>query len=167
MLLWNGAEWLPGDVASTSTTFSVRVEETVTAASGEATFTDLGGYGVLYEIQADADAWVVLYSTAAERTADAARTVATSLSQWFAVLMQFLLYVMAVRISPSTNYFNADLAATSAIYAAIRDSDVRLDRQLLAVSGQGLRARGLRLGLWRHFRFGLIGSLGGVSGAHG
>lgn len=142
VLLWNGAEWLPGDLSSTSTTFSVRVEETVTAAAGEATFIDLGAYGVLYEVESDADAWVVLYSTAAERTADASRAIGIDPASGSGVLMEFMLAAgQVVRVSPSTNYFNADLAATSAIYAAIRNSDGTAQAGTqVSVKGYGIAA---------------------------
>ena len=142
VLLWNGATWLPGDVASASETFSVRVEDTVTAAAGLATFTGLGGYGLLYQMQADADCWVVLYSTAAERTADASRALSVDPASGSGVLMEFYLTAgQAVRVSPSTSYYNADSAATSAIYAAIRNGDgtPQTGTQVIA-KGYGLAA---------------------------
>jgi hypothetical protein len=128
-LKWDGAKWVPGVPASggggggnTVAGTVVRVSEFQTAASGIATYSGLSTSGTIVDVTSDLDAWVVLYTTAADRTADAGRAYGTDPSTGSGVLAEF--YVAAsttVTASPGTTYFNNDTVAADAIYAAIRD----------------------------------------------
>jgi len=96
--------------------------ETQTAASGAATFVELGASGVLVDITSSLDAWIVLYPTAADRTADAARAYGTDPAPGSGVLAEF--YITAggtVLASPGTTYFNNDNPDADALYVAVRD----------------------------------------------
>lgn len=96
--------------------------ETQTATSGAATFVGLGASGILVDITSSLDAWIVLYPTAADRTADAARAYGTDPAPGSGVLAEF--YVTAggtVLASPGTTYFNNDTPDADALYAAVRN----------------------------------------------
>ena len=100
----------------------IQKSETQTAASGAATFTELGASGILVDITSSLDAWIVLYPTAADRTADAARAYGSDPVPGSGVLAEF--YVTAggtVLASPGTTYFNNDTPDADALYVAVRD----------------------------------------------
>ena len=129
-LIWNGSAWVPGDVAaggggsgggSIAGTI-LQKSETQTASSGAATFVELGASGILVDITSSLDAWIVLYPTAADRTADAARAYGADPAPGSGVLAEF--YVTAggtVLASPGTTYFNNDSPDADALYVAVRD----------------------------------------------
>ena len=126
VLVWDGTNWVPGDqtgggggsIAGTI----LQKEETQTASAGAATFTELGESGLLVSLSTTADAWVVLYPTAADRTADASRAYGDDPAPGSGVLAEFYLTTSgAVLASPGTTYFNNDTTSTSALYAAVRD----------------------------------------------
>lgn len=150
-LLWNGVDWIPGDPGLAGGTVSFgsvsQVSETQTAASGAATFSGIGQSGVLVNASSDIEAWVVLYPTAAARTADASRGFGTDPSPGSGVLAEFLVPAAGtVLASPGTYYYNNDTTASDAIYAAVRtqgganaDAQVTLKayKQTNAASGVG------------------------------
>lgn len=99
-----------------------RVSETQTAASGIATFAGIGQSGLLVQATSDIDAWVVLYPTAAARTADAGRAYGTDPLAGSGVLAEFWIAAgTTVLASPGTWYFNNDATVSHAVYAAVRD----------------------------------------------
>jgi len=126
-LIWNGTAWVPGDVAASGGGGSIagtilQKSETQTAASGAATFVELGASGILVDITSSLEAWIVLYPTAADRTADAARAYGDDPAPGTGVLAEF--YVTAggtVLASPGTTYFNNDTPDADALYVAVRD----------------------------------------------
>ena len=96
--------------------------ETQVASGGTADFVGLGFSGILQKVTSDLAAWIVLYSSAAERTADASRAYNTDPTPGSGVL--FEAYVTAsgtVVATPGTTYFNNDTTATEAVYAAVRN----------------------------------------------
>ena len=98
------------------------VTETQTASSGAATFSSIGQSGQLVQVTSTLDAWIVLYPTAALRTADAGRAYGTDPTPGSGVLAEF--YVAAgatILATPGTTYFNNDTTKANAIYAAVRD----------------------------------------------
>lgn len=100
----------------------IYLTETQTASGGAADFTGLGYSGILQKVSSNLDAWIVLYSSAAERTADASRPYATDPTPGSGVL--FEAYVTAggtVVATPGTTYMNNDATLTEAVYAAVRD----------------------------------------------
>jgi len=128
VLIWDGTNWVPGDqtgggggggsIAGTV----LQKSETQTAASGAATFVELGASGILVDITSSLDAWIVLYPTAADRTADAARAYGDDPAPGVGVLAES--YVTAggtVLASPGTTYFNNDDPDADALYVAVRD----------------------------------------------
>ena len=124
-LQWNGVNWIPASVGLSGATVGfgsvTQVTEVQVASGGEATFANLGQSGVLVSGSSDIEAWVVLYPTAAERTADAGRNYGLDPSPGSGVLAEFLIPAAGTVIaSPGTYYFNNDTAATDAIYAAVR-----------------------------------------------
>lgn len=125
VLAWNGVNWVPvnqsggGGGGAISTAYR---SEQQTATSGAATFTGIGQTGTIVDITSNLNAWIVLYPTAAARTADAGRSFGTDPAPGSGVLAEF--YVTAastILASPGTTYFNNDTTKASAIYAAVRD----------------------------------------------
>lgn len=127
VLVWDGTNWVPGNQTGGSgggggavqTSF---VTETQTASSGVATFSGIGQSGQLVQVASTLDAWIVLYPTAALRTADAGRAYGADPAPGSGVLAEF--YVTAggtVLATPGTTYFNNDTTKANAIYAAVRD----------------------------------------------
>ena len=146
VLAWNGSNWVPADQTGGGGGGSIagtvlKKEETQTASAGAATFTELGESGILASISTTADAWVVLYPTAADRTADAGRAYGTDPSPGSGVLAEFYVTTSgAVLASPGTTYFNNDTTSTSALYAAVRDqagASVAADITIKAYVHQG------------------------------
>jgi len=130
VLVWNGTNWVPGDQTGGSggggggsiAGTVLQKSETQTAASGAATFAELGASGILVDITSSLDAWIVLYPTAADRAADAGRAYGTDPAPGSGVLAEF--YVTAggtVLASPGTTYFNNDTPDADALYVAVRD----------------------------------------------
>lgn len=146
-LEWDGVNWVPADhvssivagngilvsQASGSVTIStastgvaagtvVQKTEVATASGGAATFVELGASGTLVSIASSLNAWIVLYPTAADRAADAARVFGDDPLPGSGVLAEF--YVTAagtVLASPGTTYFNNDTTPADALYVAVRD----------------------------------------------
>ena len=139
-LVWDGTEWVPGTVVSgngtTGSAISQATTETqTTGTSGELTFIDLGTSGTLVSIEADAAAWVTIYSAAALRTADASRAFADDPAQGSGVLAEFVLPAStAVLTTPSTNYFNSEPLVSESIYALVRDASTGLVMDGVAVT---------------------------------
>jgi hypothetical protein len=101
---------------------AARLTEAQTAASGIATFAGIGHSGTLVEVTSSLDAWIVLYDSASNRTADNGRAYDTDPSSGSGVLAEF--YITAgttVLATPGTTYFNNDTSVTEAVYAAVRD----------------------------------------------
>ena len=143
-LIWNGTMWVPGDVATGGGGGSgagVYLTETQLASGGTADFTGLGYSGILQKVTSDLAAWIVLYSSAAERTADAGRAYNTDPTPGSGVL--FEAYVTAggtVVATPGTTYMNNDVTLTEAVYAAIRDQAGAAVNASVTFSAYGLAA---------------------------
>lgn len=143
-LIWDGTNWVPGDVAAENSGGSAAglyLSEEQTGASGFASYTALGFSGTIQQATSDVDAWVVLYSTAAARTADSARNFEDDPSPGSGVL--FEAYIEAgttVQASPGTNYFNGNVPATEEIYAMFRTQNkVGIDATV-TINAYGLAA---------------------------
>ncbi len=126
VLAWNGTNWVPADAATGGGggggSSAARLSESQTATSGIATFVGVGHSGTLVDVTSSLDAWIVLYDSAASRTADSGRAYATDPASGSGVLAEF--YITAagtVLATPGTTYFNNDASVTEAIYAAVRD----------------------------------------------
>ena len=119
---------------------AARLTEAQTAASGVATFTGIGHSGTLVEVTSSLDAWIVLYDSAASRTADNGRAYSTDPAPGSGVLAEF--YIAAgttVLATPGTTYFNNDTSVTEAVYAAVRDqagADVNSGVTIVAYGNQ-------------------------------
>lgn len=148
VLAWDGANWVPADQTggsggggSSIAGTILQKEETQTASAGAATFTELGESGLLVSVSTTADAWVVLYPTAADRTADASRVYGDDPAPGSGVLAEFYVTTSgAVLASPGTTYFNNDTISTNALYAAVRDqagANVAADITIKAYVHQG------------------------------
>lgn len=151
VLAWNGTSWVPADQTGGSGGGSIagtilQKEETQTASAGAATFTELGESGLLVSVSTTADAWVVLYPTAADRTADSSRAYGVDPAPGSGVLAEFYVTTSgAILASPGTTYFNNDTVSTSALYAAVRDqagSSVAADITIKAYVHQGFGGTG-------------------------
>lgn len=174
VLAWDGTNWVPADAAtggggggSTGT----RLTESQTAASGIATFSGIGHSGTLVDVTSSLDAWIVLYDSAASRTADNSRAYATDPASSSGVLAEF--YVTAagtVLATPGTTYFNNDTSVTEAIYAAVRDqAGANVDSQvtITAYGNQALTSTSLRstLGIGEYADDAAAGTGGVASGS--
>ena len=139
-LVWDGAEWIPGNVISsggaTGSAISQAVTETQTSNTlGELTFVGLGTSGTVISAQTNEAAWVTIYSSAALRTADASRTLADDPAQGSGVLAEFVLpAATAVLATPSTNYYNSNGLPAEEIYVLTRDADTGLAMDGVAVT---------------------------------
>lgn len=171
VLEWNGVNWVPatiaaggvtsiiagtgisvdqatGDVTITATGgggggsgAGIYLTETQTASGGTADFVGLGYSGILQKVTSTLDAWIVLYSSAAERTADAGRAYNTDPTPGSGVL--FEAYVTAggtVVATPGTTYMNNDTTLTEAVYAAVRDQSGAAVDAAVTFSAYGLAA---------------------------
>jgi hypothetical protein len=141
VLAWDGANWVPADQSGGGGGSSAaRLTEAQTAASGVATFTGIGHSGTFVEVTSSLDAWIVLYDSAASRTADNGRAYNTDPASGSGVLAEF--YITAgttVLTTPGTTYFNNDTSVTEAIYAAVRDqagADVNSQVTIVAYGNQ-------------------------------
>ena len=119
----------------------IYLTETQTASGGAADFVGLGYSGILQKVVSTLDAWIVLYSNAAERTADASRSYGTDPTPGSGVL--FEAYVTAggtVTATPGTTYMNNDATLTEAVYAAVRDQDGNSVDAAVTFTAYGLAA---------------------------
>ena len=119
----------------------IYLTETKTSTGGEATFTGLGYSGILQKVTSTVDAWIVLYTSAAERTADASRAFEDDPSTSSGVLAEF--YITAgttVLATPGTTYLNNDTTLTEAIYAAVRTQAGAAVVAGVTISAYGLAA---------------------------
>ena len=142
-LIWNGTTWVPGDVAAGGggSGAGIYLTETQVASGGVADFVGLGYSGILQKVTSDLAAWIVLYSSAAERTADAGRAYNTDPTPGSGVL--FEAYVTAggtVVATPGTTYMNNDVTLTEAVYAAVRDQAGVAVNASVTFSAYGLAA---------------------------
>lgn len=125
VLTWNQTiqEWLPADSAGGGGDFgSTHLSQTLTVTGGGATFDELGFSGILQGVTSTVDAWVVLYTTSAARSADNSRLFADDPAPGSGVVAEF--YVTAGVTSfatPGTTYLNNDTTPTEAVYVAYRD----------------------------------------------
>jgi hypothetical protein len=113
--------WTVVEAAGGSGGTGTYLSETQTASAGAATFTGLGHSGILQKATSSLDAWIVIYGSAADRTADAGRAYNTDPAPGSGVMAEF--YVTAgstVLATPGTSYFNNDSSPQDAIYAAVR-----------------------------------------------
>jgi len=119
----------------------IYLTESQTASGGVATFTSLGYSGILQKVSSDLDAWIVMYSSALERTVDATRPYDTDPTPGSGVL--FEAYVTAggtVVATPGTTYLNNDSTLTEAIYVAVRDQNGAAVDAEVTFSAYGLAA---------------------------
>ena len=124
-LVWDNAnsQWEPGTVGSAASAAGVHVTQAVTASSGVLTFDQIGSAGLVRKVASDIDAWVVLYSSAAARTADSSRSFSTDPSISSGVLFEaYITGGSEVLATPGTGYFNDDATPGDAIYAAVRSN---------------------------------------------
>ena len=122
VLVWDGSNWIPSDQTGGGSSSGAYLTEAQTASGGTADFTGLGYSGILQKVSSSLDAWIVLYSSSAARTADASRAYDTDPDNSSGVL--FEAYVTAgstIVATPGTTYFNNDATPTEALYAAVRD----------------------------------------------
>ena len=142
VLAWNGTNWVPANQSGGGGggSSAARLTETQTAASGIATFVGIGHSGTLVEVTSSLDAWIVLYDSAASRTADNSRAYNTDPVSGSGVLAEF--YIASgttVLATPGTTYFNNDTSVTEAVYAAVRDqagADVSSQVTIVAYGNQ-------------------------------
>jgi hypothetical protein len=121
-----------------------RLNETRSAVDGEASFVGLGHSGAIVSVAATAPAWIVIYGSEADRTADSSRAFNTDPALGSGVFAEF--YVEAGQTAlatPGTTYFNNDTAMTEAMYVAVRDSggnDLSCDVTIVAYGNQVITA---------------------------
>jgi hypothetical protein len=150
---------------------AARLTEAQTAASGITTFVGIGHSGTLVEVTSSLDAWIVLYDSAASRTADNGRAYNTDPASGSGVLAEF--YITAgttVLATPGTTYFNNDTSVTEAIYAAVRDqagADVNSEVTIVAYGNQTTTSAATRalLGIGEYVDDAAAGTGGVASGA--
>lgn len=143
VLAWDGSNWVPADQTGGGggSGAGIYLTETQTASGGAADFVSLGYSGILQKVTSDLDAWIVLYSSAAERTADASRAYDADPAPGSGVL--FEAYVTAggtVIATPGTTYLNNDATLTEAVYAAVRDQAGSAVDAGVTISAYGLAA---------------------------
>ena len=113
----------------------------MTASGGAAEFVGLGYSGILQKVTSDSDAWIVLYTSAAARTADSSRSFSNDPDPGSGVLFES--YVAAgqtVIATPGTTYLNNDSTLTEAVYAAIRSQNGSSVDAEVTISAYGLAA---------------------------
>jgi len=144
-ITFDGSNWIPGAAPSGGggggSGAGIYLTEAQTAVNGAATFTGLGYSGILQKVHSTMDAWIVLYSSAAERTADAGRAFSEDPTPGSGVL--FEAYVTAggeVMATPGTTYMNNDIALTEAVYAAVRTQGGANVAATVTFSAYGLAA---------------------------
>lgn len=119
----------------------IYLTETQSSTGGEAAFTGLGYSGILQKATSTVDAWVVLYTSAAERTADAGRLFGDDPATGSGILAEFYITAGAtVLATPGTTYFNNDTTLTEAIYAAVRTQAGAAVVSDVTISAYGLAA---------------------------
>ena len=102
----------------------IHLQEVQTSTGGQATFSQLGMSGILQSVSSTVDAWIVLYSSSAQRDADAGRAFSEDPLPGSGVL--FEAYVAAggvVTATPGTTYLNSETPTIEAIYATVRGQD--------------------------------------------
>jgi len=91
-------------------------------AAGEAVLTGIGQTGQICTITSSSDAWVVMYGSEADRTADAARPFTEAPTPGSGVQVEYSLTAgSTVLTTPRAMYFNNDTSPTDAMYFAVRD----------------------------------------------
>lgn len=119
----------------------IHLEETQTSVSGLATFSALGMSGILQNVSSVDSAWIVLYSSDAQRSADSSRAFDEDPLPGSGVL--FEAYVGAggiVTATPGTTYLNSEEPTVEAIYARVRDQDGNSVNTAVTVKAFGLAA---------------------------
>lgn len=119
---WEPADGGVGGGGGGGSSAGTYLVETQTALNGVADYQGLGFSGIIHKVSSDLDAWVVLYSSSAERAADLSRAYNTDPTPGSGVL--FEAYVTAggtVVATPGTTYLNNDATVTETLYASVRD----------------------------------------------
>lgn len=99
-----------------------RVSDSGTAAAGALDLTGLGQTGQLCTVTSSLDAWIVIYGSSADRTADAGRSFSTDPAPGSGVMAEFYIAAgMTILATPGTGYFNNDTTPADAIYLAVRN----------------------------------------------
>lgn len=135
------ATWVPVPAGGGGSGAGIYLSETQVASGGTADFVGLGYSGILQKVTSDLDAWIVLYSSAAERIADAGRAYNADPAPGSGVL--FEAYVTAggtIVATPGTTYLNNDATLTEAVYAAVRDQAGTAVDASVTFSAYGLAA---------------------------
>lgn len=127
VLQWDelSSKWSPATPATsarpTSTTIGQFVSEAVVTSGGTGIASSLGQFGLLVDVSAVDDCWIVLYPAASYLQADAEREFDDDPEPGSGVLAEaFVTAGTSVLFTPGTNFFNADATPTSAIYIAAR-----------------------------------------------
>ena len=119
----------------------IYLTETQASTSGLTTFSGLGMSGILQSVSSVDDAWIVLYSSDAQRTADSDRVFNQDPQPGSGVL--FEAYVTAggvVTATPGTTYLNSEEPTIEAIYARVRNQDGNPVDTAVTVKAFGLAA---------------------------
>lgn len=92
-------------------------------ASADLLFTSLNGIGTFVSVQVSKPAWVRFYTTASERTSDAARLMTVDPALGSGVLLEVATTTQnqTVKITPATGYYNGDSPIDSKIYASVKN----------------------------------------------
>jgi len=117
-----------------------RLSETQSAADGKASFAGLGHSGAIVSVAATVPAWIAVYGSEADRTADSSRAFSTDPALGSGVFAEFYVEAdQAALATPGTTYFNNDLVMTEAMYVAVRDmegNDLSCDVTIVAYGNQ-------------------------------
>ena len=122
-----GPQGPPGSGASIARADTTFTTASLASAAEEDGTVALGKGGVIYTVTVSSDARVRLYSTAAQRTADAARIPGVDPNKNSGLLLDLLLNAntgLLWALSPKAVFENGDSPATTAIYYRVRNQGV-------------------------------------------
>ena len=109
-----------GSGLQSRTTTSATTASLADDASENVNITSFAKTAVLFSVQTSAAAWVTLYTTAADRTADASRAETADPAPGSGVLAEVITTgAQTVSMTPSTIVFNGDTSPTDTIYAKV------------------------------------------------
>ena len=127
LYIWYASAWVQistssGGGSGGGSGAGLYLQESQTASGGLATYSGLGYSGILQKVSSDQAAWIVLYASEAERTADASRTFEEDPSPGSGVLFEaFVSAGDTVIASPGTAYMNSEEEPSETLYVAVRD----------------------------------------------
>lgn len=134
-LVWDGTAWTPTDQSggggggeSVAGALTERADVAVTENFGvsqqkDLEFAGMGEAGKFVQVTISQPAWIRFYATAADRSADATRSVDDDPQPGSGVLMEVRTQVASevVKITPGAIYYNNDLLPTQALYARVQN----------------------------------------------